>query len=69
MKARKEDRLLRGAVSGVVIFWVVYLGIKLLSIPFLIASLMSLVEAVQHDSVPTYDFGPLIISLVVFLVL
>lgn len=69
MRARTGERVVEGALGGMVIFWVLWFLVKLAAIPFLILSIINLVAAVQHGAAGTFDYGPLIISAAVFLLL
>lgn len=58
-----------GLFTGVALFWILWLAIKVIALPVLIVNICYLVTAIQNGAVGAFDFTWLIVSLAAFIVL
>jgi hypothetical protein len=61
--------LVKGLAVGWIVFWVAYIAVKIAMVPIIIVNIIWLVQACQHNTVGTFDFTWLIISVLGFLFL
>lgn len=49
-------------ISGILLFWIIWLALKVVAIVFLVISILDVVHAAQTNSLGTFDFTGLVWS-------
>lgn len=68
-RSAPADKAAVGIFSGIALFWILWLAVKVVALPVLIVNICYLVTAIQNGAVGTFDFTWLIVSFAAFIVL